>query len=369
MQPLKIGRVKLHKVKLVGTIQRTCLLASLPRRHIVFAGCQRVVLNIEIALLFTVSPHENAGMVEPILCQRLQIFIEIKSAVEENPIMLARGDQERRLVTEEKIFRVLRMKRKRLAQSPLAGERFDHGPYRFSPLNDPETAFVIPVGITDVVPFEEHRHIPIPAVFIRSRRRLAATEFAAIDRQIVFFGHIQNLFEMPFDHVGIEDTPVPLYAIFLALRFGKSIQFLIQNGFARIMNRPGVIPYLVPGGPVVGQEKWLIIVESDNDIGVVFRNPQIFHGAVILPAVGTYKDFTLRLQLPQGRHGAANDFVPRLRVIGHRLIHQLVGDPLIRIFVQLSAQFLPAGIKFLLSFRVGKKRLNLAVKVVSTQNV
>ncbi len=114
----------------------------------------------------------------------------------------------------------------------------------------------------------------------------------------------------------------------------------------------------------MGQEHWLIVVEGDNDIWVVLRHPEVFHSAEILPAVRTYEDYALGLQISESRHAAPDNLIPDLRVIGHRLIHQLIGDPAIRVLVQLTAQFFPAGVEFLLSFRVREKGSDLAVEVV-----
>ncbi len=82
MQPLKISGVELREVKFVGTVQRTGFLTSHPRRHIVFARRQRVVLNIEIARFLAIRAHENTGMIEPVFGKRFQVLVEIKSPIE-----------------------------------------------------------------------------------------------------------------------------------------------------------------------------------------------------------------------------------------------------------------------------------------------
>ena len=75
-------------------------------------------------------------------------------------------------------------------------------------------------------------------------------------------------------------------------------------------------------------------MEAQDDVLVALGNLQILDSLVSLPQVTSYYQCTLRLQLSQCLVYLGNQLIPLLVLLSHRLVHKLVGNPVIAAVLQ-----------------------------------
>ncbi|MBQ3753670.1 MAG: RagB/SusD family nutrient uptake outer membrane protein [Prevotella sp.] len=91
----------------------------------------------------------------------------------------------------------------------------------------------------------------------------------------------------------------------------------------------------------MGQDHGVVIVEREDDVLVALGHLQVLDGAVALPHVAADDEGALRLTLAQCLVYLRYERVPLLVVVGHRLVHELIGHGVVAVALQHVAQLVP----------------------------
>ncbi len=112
------------------------------------------------------------------------------------------------------------------------------------------------------------------------------------------------------------------------------------------------------------EEHGVVVVEGEHDVLVALWHLQILHGLVALPAVGTHHEGALRLAGAECLVNLCHQLVPLLVIVGHGLVHELVGHPVVAVALECVGQLIPEVDEVLLCLLGGEEGVGSAASFV-----
>ena len=114
----------------------------------------------------------------------------------------------------------------------------------------------------------------------------------------------------------------------------------------------------------MGEQHGIIVVEGEHDVLVALGHLEILHRLIALPAVGADDERTLRLALAEGLVHLGHQLVPLLVIVGHGLVHELVGHGVVAVALQHVRQLIPQVDQVLLGLLRGEERIGSLTALV-----
>ncbi len=84
----------------------------------------------------------------------------------------------------------------------------------------------------------------------------------------------------------------------------------------------------------MSEDHRVVVVETEDDVLVSFRNTQVLECLVSLPAVRPDDEGSVRLTFPEGSVHLGHKLVPLLVFISYRFVHKFIGYPVRAVFLQ-----------------------------------